>query len=176
MTKIINAFRTVVFILVAAVFVVLVVPRIFGIVPRVVMSGSMEPTIMTGSVCLVNENVDPDSLEVGDVVAFTLVSGKEVTHRIIQKDATTFRTKGDNNEDPDISPINRDQVVGETIASIPYLGYLIVGLKTPQGIIIAVTFLAIFILLGLFRPTVKEKKEDGKEAAPVFDLEDESDF
>lgn len=175
MVKIINLARTVIFVIVAAVFVVLVVPRFFGIVPRVVMSGSMEPTIMTGSICLVNERVDPDSLEVGDVVAFTLVSGKEVTHRIIQKDATTFRTKGDNNEDPDISPISRDQVVGETVLTIPYLGYLIVGLKTPQGIIIAVTALAVFILLGFITPRVKEKKEE-TEAKPVFDLEDESDF
>ena len=55
------------------------VPDFFGYKPFIVLSGSMEPSIMTGDMVFVKET-DPDSLKVGDVIAYKSGSAV-VTHR-----------------------------------------------------------------------------------------------
>ena len=72
-----------------------------------VVSGSMEPTIHTGSVVL-TERVPVDDLAVGDIVMFQRPdeADEQVVHRIAQlepsQDGPIIRTKGDANatEDP----------------------------------------------------------------------------
>ena len=39
-------------------FLVFAVPRFFGITPDIVLSGSMEPSIPTGSICFVDRRAD----------------------------------------------------------------------------------------------------------------------
>lgn len=56
---------TVVIALVASVFVV---PKLFGINPYVVLSGSMEPQIHTGAIAFVNTK--DTAVKVGDVVTY----------------------------------------------------------------------------------------------------------
>ena len=59
------------------------VPDFLGYKPFIVLSGSMEPSIMTGDMVFVKET-DPDSLKVGDVIAYKSGSAV-VTHRIDRK-------------------------------------------------------------------------------------------
>jgi signal peptidase len=59
--------------------------RLIGIEPHIVLSGSMEPEIMTGSLVYVNK-ISPEearSLKAGDTVTYVVdKSGTKVTHRI----------------------------------------------------------------------------------------------
>ena len=67
--------------------VALAAPRVLGLTPFVVLSGSMEPTYPVGSLVYVR-SVDASELRVGDPVTFTLEGREAVaTHRVIEVDA-----------------------------------------------------------------------------------------
>lgn len=131
-------------------FVVYMVPQVVGADHSyVVTSGSMEPAIGTGDVILVS-NVSPSQIGVGDVITFASGGDDRTTHRVIdvveEDGQLAFQTKGDNNEDPDASPVSADQVEGKVVSlggvalSIPFMGHVIVFANTPRG------FLALFVL------------------------------
>lgn len=107
---------------------VLLISNYFGFNLYVVRSGSMEPNIHTGSLAIVYERADFYSMEVGDVVAFKLVNGELVTHRIEEitklDGITYFLTKGDANEVSDGYTTNIQNFYGETIYSLPGVGYV----------------------------------------------------
>ena len=87
--------------------VALAAPRVLGLTPFVVLSGSMEPTYPVGSLVYVR-SVDASELRVGDPVTFTLEGREAVaTHRVIEVDAesASLRTQGDANDEPDGSPV-----------------------------------------------------------------------
>ena len=57
-------------------------PNVFGFKPFIVLSGSMEPTIMTGDIAII-KSCNKDELKEGDIIAFR--NGTSViTHRIIE--------------------------------------------------------------------------------------------
>ena len=56
-----------------ALVVILVLPRVFGVQPLVVLSGSMEPTYHVGSLIYVT-NFNPKELNIGDICIFLLFS------------------------------------------------------------------------------------------------------
>lgn len=92
---------------------------------RVIISGSMEPTIRTGSMVIV---VPRDEYRQGDVIAFQdPVIGRNV-HRIVgevgSEGVTYYITKGDASRMPDHFPVSRDRIEGKVVASFPYLGYM----------------------------------------------------
>lgn len=112
------------------------VPRIIGAEPFTVVSGSMEPTIPTGSV-VVSKHVSPDAVAFRDVVTYQLNSGEPltVTHRVIGVDnidgQTRFKTQGDANTSPDPEPVRPEQIRGVVAYHVPYVGYL--GQLVPMG-------------------------------------------
>jgi len=112
---------------------------IAGIQSMVVLSGSMEPTIHTGSVVFVQPS---QSYGKGDIVTFKTDSGIRVTHRIVDEklsnDGLQYTTKGDANSVSDSQNISQSQIVGKSLFSIPYLGYVVNFLKTPKGFLISV--------------------------------------
>ena len=63
-TKLILNIITTVIIVVGILFIGLFC---FGIQPYVVESGSMQPTIQTGSVCFINKRANYDNMKVGDI-------------------------------------------------------------------------------------------------------------
>lgn len=100
------------------------VPKIFGIMPCVVLSGSMEPAIQTGAVAFINTN-DTDS-QAGDIITYQLADGKLVTHRVVRRlESGELITKGDANEAEDNVPVITEQVVGTYLFQIPQAGYLL---------------------------------------------------
>lgn len=112
-------------------------------VPLVVAEGiSMQPAIREGDI-LVFRGVEPDEIEVGDIIIFEVPDELEeilpshITHRVIDKKATAdgvvFRTKGDN-APLDSFEVPEDKVLGKKIAIIPYLGLIILLAKRPLGI------------------------------------------
>ena len=105
-------------------------PMPFGYGAAIVLTGSMEPTIMADDLILVAEQ---ESYEIGDVVVYQ--SGSIlVVHRIIDMDETTVTTQGDANNAPD-SPVRREQIKGEVVGTVSGVGGLVRLLKTPWVII-----------------------------------------
>ena len=93
----------------------------------VVLSGSMEPVIQTGSLVYVHESGD---YEEGDIITFT-VGEETVTHRIVGESPEGFVTKGET-QSADSWRIEPRQIHGEYLWSIPLYGYLLRPLS-PQG-------------------------------------------
>ena len=104
-----------------------------GIKPSITVSGSMEPEIKTGSLCFVNTRASFYDVEEGDVIAFETPTGGMVTHRVIgaEEGGIVLITKGDNNEISDGPTTSVENFRGETLFSIPYLGYAVAAIQKP---------------------------------------------
>lgn len=97
---------------------------------RVVLTGSMQPTINPGDIVITApvSRVEP---KIDDVAAYTArrFDGAAVgvfTHRIIDGDAQSgWILKGDNNPSPDIQKPKNDDILGVVIFVIPWLGNLL---------------------------------------------------
>lgn len=137
--------------------------------PYIVESGSMESAIHTGSIVFVDTRYEFNDVEVGDVIAFTRVDGKAVTHRVISEEDGMLETKGDANEVSDGFTTNSDNFIGKSIFSVPWLGYAFRFLASTRGKIVGVTsVIALFLLERLLLisedESVKTKEEkDNKE-------------
>lgn len=108
---------------------------------NVIETGSMEPTIKPGDVVVdfpvANSAVETrfirgGTIRTGDVVTFMPNADDPslITHRVMtMNDDGTFVTKGDANKSPD-GQVQRKQVVGKVVASVPKVGYLINSVRT----------------------------------------------
>lgn len=117
-----------------------------------VVSGSMEPSIKTGSIVL-TQPVSPSSLRVGDVVAFTSPSNSRdvILHRITgikSTDPLRFETKGDNNDTADPWDLMDVGVLGRQILSIPYLGHITAFIRTPLGFALLIIVPAVLFIIS----------------------------
>ncbi len=110
----------------AAVFI-FALPHLLALRPLIVLSGSMEPAIHTGSLIFIDTK-KKDPLP-GDIITIrlTMAEGRNtlVTHRVIRMEDGLPITKGDANETEDHIIINPAQIVGTYVFQIPYLGYLV---------------------------------------------------
>lgn len=121
---VLSRIATAVSILVLVAVLFLAGPKLFGIDPYIVESGSMEPVIPTGSIAYINTR-DTD-VTPGDIVTFYIgETDKLATHRIVRKEHGQFFTKGDANDDEDIMPLRQDQIVGTYAYCVPKAGYLL---------------------------------------------------
>ncbi len=101
------------------------VPGFLGYHLFSIESGSMEPTLKTGSVILCRTSGHPDELGKDTIVTFKTLSGYIVTHRIIEvrtgSDGNVlYGTKGDNPvNSPDKELLSPDRVIAVFVAKIP---------------------------------------------------------
>jgi len=113
-----------------------IISPFFGWRGEVVISGSMEPAIQTGSVVIVHPIV-PDTIQKGDIIMYYSPDRTSlITHRVVDvKSEPTLRfiTRGDANNNSDINPVVPGQIVGIVAFTIPYLGFLTQFIKTPLG-------------------------------------------
>ena len=112
-----------------------ILPGLLHYQSYVVLSGSMEPAIHTGSMVLA-VSVPPESLQVGDVISFIRPGDQEtITHRIVTIKGTvgdrSFVTQGDANNTPDPGDVRYDRLAGKVVFTIPYLGYIFRFLAGP---------------------------------------------
>ncbi len=97
--------------------------------PLIVLSGSMVPVMLPGDM-VISRSVDPNELQVGDVIVFHPPGSEPdtlVTHRIIslkEGKERLFQTKGDANNVQDDFKLPVSNVVGELTFVIPFAGYL----------------------------------------------------
>lgn len=134
---------------------------IIGIHPYIARSGSMEKDIKTGSLVFINKRVDYDDIKVGDIIAFTLISGEKATHRVINVTDEGLETKGDANNISDGISTTRENYDGKVIFSIPYLGYVAGVSQTMRGRLILGTLILVLFLAGIFvgEPSKEKRKQ-----------------
>lgn len=136
----------------------------------IVSSGSMEPTLQTGSL-VVTKYTHPSILKKDDIITFIAPTKEKplVTHRITtisqKKSLTTMKTKGDNNKNEDTWILAGGSVVGKSLFSIPYLGYLFNFTQTKIGILLFILLPAIYIILDEISTIIKTLKEHKKKPA-----------
>lgn len=104
------------------------VPYVFGYRILSVVSNSMSPTI-ENETCIVIKKVEAEDIEVGDIITFVSeaadIKGYLNTHRVyaIETDETTgeniYITKGDAYGQPDLDPVDFEQVAGEYVGELP---------------------------------------------------------
>lgn len=136
---------------------------------RVVLSGSMEPAIETGSVIATIPRAEYD---VGEIVTFG-GSGIPTTHRIVGIEegadgARLFVTKGDANDDEDFRRVSEGEVLGKVFLTVPKVGYVLSMLESPTGKALLATALVLLIALsfvpkGTFRQAKKQDADTFEE-------------
>ncbi len=163
----------------AGLFVISLLPIPGNIQIKVVKSGSMEPTILTGSIIAV---LPGTQYAVGDIITFGEDTGKQIptTHRIIgvsgEGAAATFTTQGDANEDPDQDPVARSEIIGKVLFTAPYAGYVLDFARQPLGFTLMIGIPAgIIILDELLRIFTEVKKIRGTTPPKARRIEEDED-
>lgn len=157
--------------------------RLVGLKPYVVLSGSMEPTYETGALIYVRD-VDPFTLETGDVITFMMNENTVATHRIAgvvpdEEDSSVvrFRTKGDANTVEDGTLVHYKNVIGSPVFSIPKLGYVADYISNPPGLYIGIIAICVVVLLmfvpDLLRAADKADKKAAAEKAAASEKQGE---
>jgi signal peptidase len=109
----------------------------------VIKSGSMEPTIKTGSAVIINKQ---DEYIVGDIITFANSTNELVTHRIVGVDEKGFFiTKGDNNNTEDIFGVRENDIKGSVILTMFYVGYAIAFLQS-GGIALLILVMGLYFV------------------------------
>jgi len=155
------------FLTVASIFVIfsrVAIPggyRIFS-----VSSGSMEPKIKTGSI--VFDKAEKSGYKADDIITYKISVKDTVTHRVVdiikQNDYNYYKVKGDANDAPDQELVPDGNVIGKVLFSIPYLGYLVMFIKSLPGLIIFIVIPATIIIYEEMGKIKKELKKLQKEA------------
>jgi signal peptidase I len=113
----------------------LAAPLAFDARPLVVLSGSMEPTLGTGDVTVV-QRIAPLEARPGDIVTFRDPANQNrlVTHRVramrVRGDSVTFVTRGDANNVSERWAVSASGEISRVVYRIPELGRLLVLART----------------------------------------------
>jgi signal peptidase I len=115
---------------------------------RIVMTGSMAPSIHTGDIILTTP-ISHKTPKKGDVIAYQAkrFNGEKVavfSHRIVGGDIKSgFIVKGDSNKSPDSQKPKAEDILGVVVLVIPYVGNLL----TPKALFLLVPCLFGFWLI-----------------------------
>jgi signal peptidase I len=128
----------------------------------VVLSGSMEPTIKTGSLVVAMPSQD---YKIGDIITFGPYSKTKspTTHRIqdikISSGSPVYITKGDANNAPDQKEVLKKDIIGKVGLDIPYLGYFVDFAKKPAGFALLIIVPALIIIFDEAKKIISEMKK-----------------
>ena len=171
-------------IFIAVLLIVSVLPITGNIKFLTVLSGSMEPTIKTGSIVLVGPVND---YKIGDIITFkpSTETISPITHRIAEIKVVgsqpVYITKGDANNSVDSQEIQKSNIIGKTIVRVPYLGYVIDFVRKPIGFVLIIVIPAVVIINDEIRKIWKEitrlrnkkKEKDAKQDEEINKLKQE---
>ena len=131
--------------------VVTIIAALFSVIvfldmnPYVIVSGSMEPELPVGSLCMIDcQQKEP---EAGDIISYK-AGDSVITHRVIEVTDEGYVTKGYANDSKDPGIVKQKQVFGTCVFSIPKAGYAVMFFRSLKGIILTITFVICFSLLG----------------------------
>lgn len=145
--------------------------QFFGLRAYSVLSPSMQSAYPVGSLIYVKQ-VDTKILKIGDPITFYLDGNVVATHRIVElvpdqdnPDKMLFRTKGDENEEPDKKLVAPESVIGKPVFCIPYLGFLGTYISQPPGRYIAITFVIVVILIEIMIDIILDSNKSKSKSA-----------
>ncbi|MCM3734816.1 signal peptidase I [Bacillus cytotoxicus] len=151
-------------------------PTVMGHQFKSVLSGSMEPTFLTGSIIAIEPTKDGSKYKKGDVITFKEKDNKIITHRIIDvkniNGKVTYETKGDNNNGPDLNPVLAENVIGKYAdITVPYVGYLLSYANSKAGAALLLIIPGVLLLgysaisiFGALHSIDSEKKSKSSDA------------
>ncbi|MUG47316.1 signal peptidase I SipW [Paenibacillus woosongensis] len=131
-------------------------PNFYGYQLKTVLSGSMEPTIRTGSVIAISPHHAGTGIpfQAGDIITYRADEQRLITHRIIEVRSSEaggqimYRTQGDNNDAPDSALVVPSNIVGVyTGFTIPYAGYLLRFAGSKAGSLLLLVVPGLILLL-----------------------------
>ncbi len=144
-------------------------PDFFGYKNFIIVSGSMEKTIMTGDAIFVKE-VPQEEIDVNDIISFQDGEGI-TTHRIIAKTEENgvikYTTKGDNNNVEDRQKVVYEQIEGKYQFKINGFGFIAEILKNKLTIIALVL---IIILNFIQQRRIQNKKQERKKKRKEYEI------
>ena len=144
------------------------VPDFFGYKSFIIVSGSMEKTIMRGDAIIV-KTVSQDEIKVGDIISFD-EDGVVVTHRVIdilnENGIKKYRTQGDHNNSPDKQMTTYDKIEGKYQFRIKKFGFITEILKSKITLVVLIIMV---ILISLYQKNLKQKKQVRKEKRKAFE-------
>lgn len=139
------------------------------------LTGSMEPAIPVHSF-IVTEEVDPSSLQVGDIITFRATESSMEdalnTHRITsvyeENGQLMFHTKGDANAVEDAAPVAAVNVVGRVVFVSAALGTVVSLFSNPlvffPFIILPLVVLMVFEIAKLVKSTKEVARAEEEKA------------
>lgn len=138
-------------------------PSFLGIKSFVIVSESMEPTIMTEDAIFI-KNTSKEDLEVGDIISFK--TGDYInTHRIVRIEERNgeevYITKGDNNSNEDRGYVEFQDIEGKYLFRIPGFGIVTEILKSKVTLVVLLVFLVIisYYEVRISKRRLKRKEE-----------------
>jgi signal peptidase len=152
---------TALFVMLLLVAVIVIMAPFTGWHLDAVLSGSMEPTIPTGSLVVLGP-VSAGEVHVGDIIAYNKGNVK-VCHRVISVEdgqSARFITKGDANNAPDGTPVAPEELTGKLALCIPLAGYVTQFMKTPLGLFLTILLPLLFLVGTELKKLIFDEKED----------------
>ena len=148
-------------------------PRVAGATPYSVLTGSMSPSLPTGTL-VVTRPVAIEDVLVGDVITYQLQSGEDtvVTHRVLATrfgcdGALELLTQGDANPVADSAPVREVQLRGRVWYAVPHLGRataILTGSQKQTAIYVLGSGLALYSAAS-FVGAAKDRRTAGRPPA-----------
>ncbi len=113
--------------------------NIGGFSTLIVSSGSMSPELHIGDIIIIKKCND---YNINDIITYSVGDDYLVTHRIIEKDGTTFVTKGDNNNVEDKEKVSIENVKGKMIINSKILKFIY-----SHWLLVVLTIIIIYLFL-----------------------------
>lgn len=147
-------------------------PDFFGYKSFVIVSGSMEPTIMKEDAILVKE-VKQEEIKVNDIISFRQ-GDTNVTHRVVEIEEENgtkkYTTKGDNNHIEDKERITYEQIEGKYQFKINQFGIMTEILKSKITLMVLIITI---ILIYCYKRKMQNKRQKRKEKRNYYRQEKE---
>ena len=146
---------------VALLLIVSILPITGNYKVMTVISGSMAPAIKMGSVVIVKPAAD---YKIGDVITFGPYSKTKAptSHRIydikVVDGQPVYITKGDVNNAPDARELQKRDVLGKVLFSVPYIGFAVDFAKKPMGFALIIVVPAAIIIYDEIKKIIQELK------------------
>lgn len=133
-------------------------PLLFNFKSFIVLTGSMQPLIPAGSIVYTQK---VSNYNIGDIISYEK-AGVIITHRIfdIKREGgkIVYLTKGDANNIPDSDAITSDKIIGKAQFHFPYVGKLLISIRTLSGFLAFIIFPSI-IFIGFELWNIKKELE-----------------
>ncbi|WP_181150499.1 signal peptidase I [Arthrobacter sp. MYb224] len=136
-----------------------VATMIFGLKPLIFASGSMEPSIPTGSLGIAVPTAIHE-INQDEIVSVINSENQRITHRVVENSDAGLVLKGDSNPIPDLEMYHAS-TVDKLLLSIPVLGYAVSWLSQPWAFFLGGLLCAYLLYIAFVRSTNDRGSDPG---------------